>query len=454
MTLNRATSALSLVPSGNAYGKTTVEVEVSDGDDKAKTEVKVVVNPVNDRPTVTVALPTQGSSVMGNVTFSGKADDVENTLERVEFRVGEEGPWTPVVGTTGWTHVWDTAGLENGPVTLTFRSFDGELFSENVTVNVNVNNPVNTAPTVTITYPADGSSVPWGEMTVFGTSDDTDGEVRRVEIMVGDDPQWLHIKDDVSGLDMWSYTLNNSAWAGGELVIRVMSFDGNDRSAEVNITISVEEREGSPEQRDMNVPDTASQFSDLLMWLWILVAIAVVATILVTLVILLYLRKRRKDREREEEEEDAKRKEEEMRETEERTRALERQLMMAQPSGPQAAGTVASPAGASPLPAPPAPAPLAGAGAYAPLAQSPTEGAEYQLPLPPILGGGGSEIPLLPPAPSGVSPPPPPPVASADGGLATPGQVSCYNCGGMVPVPPGPGPKSIQCPACGALGEI
>jgi fibronectin type 3 domain-containing protein/Na+-transporting methylmalonyl-CoA/oxaloacetate decarboxylase gamma subunit len=155
---------------------------------------------------------------------------------------------------------------------------------------------VNKAPTVAITTPSDG--VRWAQTaTISGTAFDSDGEVEKVEIRFNDG-EWLL----VNGTDDWSYEVNPKDLPNGENIIYARSFDGENYSNEVDVTVTVDISEDDGDDEIVGV---------------VLMGIAIILLIIVVLFLLMFFMKRRPEREYEEEEDEEEEEEEDEEEEEE-----------------------------------------------------------------------------------------------------------------------------------------
>ncbi|HEU4412140.1 MAG TPA: PHB depolymerase family esterase [Polyangiaceae bacterium] len=113
--------------------------------------------PVTDqRPTVNVTAPANGSTVSGTVTVTAAAAD-DQGVARVEFFV--DGDLVATDTTAPYSFAWDTAAESNGPHALRAVAFDtaGQSTADNDT-QVNVTGGVaDTTPPVTTATPAGGT---------------------------------------------------------------------------------------------------------------------------------------------------------------------------------------------------------------------------------------------------------------------------------------------------------
>jgi hypothetical protein len=91
-------------------------------------------------PTIRLLSPSQNALVMDIVNITGTASD-DKQLSRVEYQItGDEG-WKAIQGNKeSWVLTWDTTTVANGSYTLVFRSFDGLLYSDTVTLKLVVKN--------------------------------------------------------------------------------------------------------------------------------------------------------------------------------------------------------------------------------------------------------------------------------------------------------------------------
>jgi hypothetical protein len=257
VTIDETTSSINLTPAENAHGTAKVEVEVSDGRNDSKTEFNVIVLSVNDRPTVKVFTPLNGDTILGMVKITGYADDVEGDLSRVEYRAGDHVSWAHVSDTAIWAMELDTSELPNGPLVLTFRSFDGVLFSENLTLDLVVDNP-NAPPTVTVISPTEGELVQPGTLVIRGTSFDPDdpGVVVQVQVPA---QGWLTAVPDPLNSSQWSLYLDTTGLEGRMITIIVVAYDGITSSIPQNVTFmvqaSVVDDDGSGDGKDGRTDD-------------------------------------------------------------------------------------------------------------------------------------------------------------------------------------------------------
>ncbi|MCK4457313.1 MAG: fibronectin type III domain-containing protein [Thermoplasmata archaeon] len=141
--------------------------------------------------------------------------------------------------------------------------------------------PFNQIPDCVISAPTSGTVVS-GDITVAGTSHDPDGAVVTVEVKMDDGP-WT----PVSGTVSWSYEWDTTSVADGNHTIHARSFDGTTYSAEVAVTIHINNTVPPPEDDDEDFMET---------WTWITRIFMIVVLSVFLVVAINAERKRRKRR--------------------------------------------------------------------------------------------------------------------------------------------------------------
>ncbi|MCK4614319.1 MAG: SBBP repeat-containing protein [Thermoplasmata archaeon] len=221
-------------------GEHTLRFRAYDGIDYSDVEeLTLIVENENVKPEVTIDYPEDYSEVTGLVTITGSAsdEDGDETIEEVEVSI-DGGGWEGVSGTTSWSYDWDTTQYADGEYTLKFRAFDGTDYSDVEELILIVKNEIdNIKPEVTIISPIHNSDVS-GEVYCSGRASDDDGEIEKVEIST-DDGLWL----PVQGTVYWTYEWDTREFENGVYFIRVRSYDGEDYSEEVSITVTVNNQE-------------------------------------------------------------------------------------------------------------------------------------------------------------------------------------------------------------------
>ncbi len=99
-----------------------------------------VPTPENQRPVCEIVHPVEHERIHETHTISGTASDEDGTIVKVEIRI-DNGSWIQVNWNTSWSYEWDTTNVSNGEYTIYARSYDGEDYSDEVNVTVDVHNP-------------------------------------------------------------------------------------------------------------------------------------------------------------------------------------------------------------------------------------------------------------------------------------------------------------------------
>jgi chitinase len=176
----------------------------------------------NALPTVSITSPANNASfnAPASFTISASATDNGGSISKVEFynggiKLGEDN-------SAPYEYSW--INVAAGSYTITTRAFDNMsavAVSSAVTVKVNtVSNPppVNQAPIVTLTTPANGTS--WNapaSIAITANASDADGSVAKVEFYNGS----AKIGEDLTS--PYAFTINNAG--AGTYVISVKATD-------------------------------------------------------------------------------------------------------------------------------------------------------------------------------------------------------------------------------------
>src|SRR6185295_12070127 len=141
-----------------------------------------VTVPNNVAPTVDITSPANGASFTtgATVAIAANAADVDGTVASVEFLVDGVS-----VGTDNSAPYEASYVAVAGAHTIIAKATDNVGAQASDTVSINVTTPVNVAPTVDITSPANGANVITGAtVAIAATAADVDGTVASVEFLV------------------------------------------------------------------------------------------------------------------------------------------------------------------------------------------------------------------------------------------------------------------------------
>ena len=108
------------------------------------TKTKIVVVREENPPTVNINSPEEGDFVKGVVPVEGTANDIDDSIIKVEVKI-DDGEWESPIGMLSWTHYWHTTLIDDGRHSIYARSYNGVSYSSVDVVNVTVGNS-NEAP--------------------------------------------------------------------------------------------------------------------------------------------------------------------------------------------------------------------------------------------------------------------------------------------------------------------
>ena len=184
-------------------------------------------------PAVTIVSPGYNATVSGNVLVDVDASDNTGVSEVVLYANGQ------VVGTdrtAPYQFSWDSTQVADGNATFTAYAYDAARntgLSSGVTVSIdNVSDVVdNTAPVVTLTNPADGSTVS-GTVSIYARASDDVG-VTQLSVYIDNNLK-------CSSVDTSTLTCNwNTRKLSGSHSIRAVARDAAGHSSETTISVSV-----------------------------------------------------------------------------------------------------------------------------------------------------------------------------------------------------------------------
>jgi beta-galactosidase len=156
-------------------------------------------------PKITISSPVNDDAFVAPGSIPIRATASDNSVTRVEFFSGAIKLGEDTNASDGWTLNWSNVPI--GSYVLTARSTDvAGAATISPEVRVTVKDSSNAIPSVSVTSPANGSTVPVGSNLILVASAlDSDGTVDRVTFFRGS----TKLADDGYGGNGWSITLPN-----------------------------------------------------------------------------------------------------------------------------------------------------------------------------------------------------------------------------------------------------
>jgi Galactose oxidase-like, Early set domain/Bacterial Ig domain len=204
--------------SGASNGTHTLTAVARDTSNLTTTSAGVPVTVSNDTtpPTVTITAPAAGAALTGTVTITATASDNVG-VAGVQFKLDGANLGAEVTGTSPYSMTWNTAGVANGPHTLTAVARDtSNVTATSAGVPVTVDT---TPPTVTLTSPAASSTVT-GTLTVTATASDNTS-VAGVQFKL----DGANLGAEVTGTSPYSVTWNTAGLAEGPHTLSAVARD-------------------------------------------------------------------------------------------------------------------------------------------------------------------------------------------------------------------------------------
>ena len=186
-------------------------------------------------PSVTITNPADGSTVSSSLSVTADASD-DIGVTQVEFLV--DGTSIGVDTSAPYSASWDTTTVSDGSHTLSAVATDSIGQTGSDSVSVTVANNTDSPPSVTITNPADGSTVSSSLSVTANASDDTG--VTQVEFFV----------DSASiGVDAtapYSTTWDTTSVSDGAHTLSAVATDDIGQTGSDSVSVTVANNTGSP----------------------------------------------------------------------------------------------------------------------------------------------------------------------------------------------------------------
>jgi subtilisin family serine protease len=181
-------------------------------------------------PSVSITSPGTGATVSGSVQVQGTATDNVG-VTGIQFLL--DGQLVSSSAGSPFSFAWNTLSATNGSHTLTVTAVDAAANKGSASVTVSVNNPVvvdTTPPVVTITGPANGSTVSRTATITVSATDNV--AVHQVCIYIDG---VLKVTDTAAP---YTYSWNTKKSASGVHTIKATAWDAAGNSSSATITVN------------------------------------------------------------------------------------------------------------------------------------------------------------------------------------------------------------------------
>ena len=189
-------------------------------------------------PNVSIESPSDGDTfATTTIRVSGTASD--ESLDKVQVKVGPSGNWMDAKGTTEWNAI---VTLDLGKNTIYARANDTsgnsrEVYVDNVSYSVEGSSDT-TPPNVSIESPSDGATFTTTTITINGNASDNKG-VRKVQVNIGEG--WM----GANGTTKWSKIVTMSYGMHTIEVIAVDDAGLSSKPQSINVTCNPPGSDGS-----------------------------------------------------------------------------------------------------------------------------------------------------------------------------------------------------------------
>jgi hypothetical protein len=271
-----------ILPNPDFDGISQVTLRAEDDEHYSSTQTfTVYMIPKNDVPTISILKPNAREIVAGKVIIEGSAYDIEDDLELIQLKFGDESDdWVEAEGLTFWEFVWDThIFAPDTPefVTVSARAYDGQNYSEFATLELVVNNQNIDAdddgyPNTEDMFPNDPSE--W-------TDSDGDGHGDNKDAFPKNATEWVDSDGDGRGDNSDAFPLLGTEWVDN---------DGDGHGDNSDLFPDDPGRHTTSDQA--SGPDETDDGS-MVEYLWFFIAIIVIINILT---FLFYIMARRKEK--------------------------------------------------------------------------------------------------------------------------------------------------------------
>jgi hypothetical protein len=145
MSLNPTTGEIRWTPAPADIGHHSISIQVSDGRGSQANQtftitVLEIPAPPPEKPRCAITSPANNSKASGRITVRGTAANGTLPITIVQVRL-DGGQWQTATGLADWSFSLDLSKTRNGRHTIEARSFDGSLYSDTASIQVDVRNP-------------------------------------------------------------------------------------------------------------------------------------------------------------------------------------------------------------------------------------------------------------------------------------------------------------------------
>lgn len=275
----RENNSIDLKVPENYFGPSIVGVRAIDNDTFSDTTFNIIINPINDAPTIDIESPLENTEVAGDTDIYGTAFDLEDTIQYVRIKINEFGIWEYLSGDlNNWKFKWDATSIIPGTYQIIAEVFDGELFARDE-LDLTVVTSLNKRPTVNILKPENGTEVV-GSINIEGSAYDEDGMITLVQIQIDGEGSWFRC----IGTNSWNFELFLENMTNGKHTISARAFDSEHYSELDSTVITIK----NVKQEPTSDPIVPGLFSDdegsNTIFLLLLILIIIVIIVIVTLI--------------------------------------------------------------------------------------------------------------------------------------------------------------------------
>ncbi len=181
----------------------------------------------NTAPTVSITNPANGSTVSGTVSITADASD-DNGISKVIFYI--DGVSKSTDTSSPYSYSWNTTAESDGSHTINVIAYDTVNQTANDQHTVTVDN-IDETPTVSITNPANGSTVS-GTVNVTADAGDDNG-ISKVIFYIDE------VSKSTVTSSPYSYSWDTTAESNSSHAVKVIAYDNIGQTATDQHTVTV-----------------------------------------------------------------------------------------------------------------------------------------------------------------------------------------------------------------------